>query len=145
MKRLACILTICISVFYLSSCQININIPEIPFFTVEEDAKRQILCQDLYFVTESGEKIADGKMIEYELTDADRSYQLYWVMETEKTSNKEVVFESSDPMVKVNSLGLVTFLEETDVIITIRAIDGSGRTDSITLVPIRGGGIVEIL
>ena len=110
-----------------------------------EDARRQILCQDLYFVTESGEKIEDGEMIEYKLTDSNISYQLYWVMETGETSNKEVTFESSDPMVKVNNLGLVTFLEETDVIITIRAIDGSGRTDSITLVPIRGGGIVEIL
>ncbi|MBO5736456.1 MAG: hypothetical protein J6S04_01485 [Clostridia bacterium] len=109
-----------------------------------EDSRRQILCQDIYFVTESGEKIEDGEMIEYKLTDANISYQLYWVMETEKTSNKEVVFESSDPMVKVNNLGLVTFLEETDVIITIRAIDGSGRTDSITLVPKRGGGIVDI-
>ena len=110
-----------------------------------EDARRQILCQDLYFVTETGEKVEDGEMIEYKLTDSNISYQLYWVMETGETSNKEVEFESSDPMVKVNSLGLVTFLEETDVIITIRAIDGSGRTDSITLVPIRGGGIVEIL
>ena len=110
-----------------------------------EDARRQILCQDLYFVTETGEKVEDGEMIEYKLTDSNISYQLYWVMETGETSNKEVEFESSDPMVKVNSLGLVTFLEETDVVITIRAIDGSGRTDSITLVPIRGGGIVEIL
>ena len=109
-----------------------------------EDSRRQILCQDLYFVTESGEKIEDGEMVEYKLTDSNISYQLYWVMETGETSNKEVVFESSDPMVKVNNLGLVTFLEETDVIITIRAIDGSGRTDSITLVPKRGGGIVDI-
>ena len=144
MKRLACILTICISVFYLSSCQININIPEIPFFTVEEDAKRQILCQDLYFVTETGEKVEDGEMIEYKLTDSNISYQLYWVMETGETSNKEVEFESSDPMVKVNSLGLVIFLEETDVIITIRAIDGSGKTDNITLVPKRMGDKVDL-
>ena len=109
-----------------------------------EDSRKQILCQELYFVTENGEMIEDGEMIEYKLTDSNISYQLYWVMETGATSNKEVVFESSDPMVKVNSLGLVTFLEETDVVITIRALDGSGRTDSITLVPKRGGGIVEI-
>ena len=109
-----------------------------------EDARRQILCRDLYFVSESGEKIEDGAMIEYKLTDSNISYQLYWVMETSEVSNKEVVFESSDPMVKVNNLGLVTFLEETDVVITIRAIDGSGKTDSITLVPKRGGGIVDM-
>jgi hypothetical protein len=109
-----------------------------------EDARKQILCRDIYFVTESGEKIEDGEMIEYKLTDSNISYQLYWVMETKETSNKEVVFESSDPMVKVNSEGLITFLEETDVVITIRAIDGSGKTDSITLVPKRGGGIVDM-
>ena len=109
-----------------------------------EDSRKQILCQELYFVTENGDVIEDGEMIEYKLTDSNISYQLYWVMETGATSNKEVVFESSDPMVKVNSLGLVTFLEETDVVITIRAIDGSGKTDSITLVPKRGGGIVDI-
>ena len=109
-----------------------------------EDARRQILCQDLYFVSESGEKIEDGEMIEYKLTDANISYQLHWVMETSEASNKEVVFESSDPMVKVNSLGLITFLEEVDVVITIRAIDGSGKTDSITLVPKRGGGVVDM-
>ena len=109
-----------------------------------EDSRKQILCQDLYFTTESGEKIEDGEKIEYKLTDSNISYQLYWVMETDKASNKEVIFESSDPMVKVNSLGLVTFLEETDVTITIRAIDGSGKTDSITFLPKRGGGIVEL-
>jgi hypothetical protein len=109
-----------------------------------EDARKQILCRDIYFVTESGEKIEDGEMIEYKLTDSNISYQLYWVMETKETSNKEVVFESSDPMVKVNSEGLITFLEETDVVITIRAIDGSGKTDSITLVPKRGGGVVDM-
>ena len=65
-------------------------------------------------------------------------------METDKTSNKEVIFKSDNPLVKVNSLGLVTFLEETDVVITIEAADGSGKMDSITLVPKRGGGIVDM-
>lgn len=110
-----------------------------------EDARAQILCKDLYFAAESGEKIEDGEMIEVKLTDSNRSYQLYWVMETDKTSNKEVEFISSKPnRVKVNSLGLVTFLDDTDVVITIRAKDGSEKTDSITLVPKRGGGIVDI-
>ena len=109
-----------------------------------EDSRRQILCEDLYFVNELGEKYEDGEMIEFTLTDSNMSYQLAWIMETDKTSNKEVVFESDNPLVKVNALGLVTFLEETDVVITIRAIDGSGKTDSITLVPKRGGGIVDM-
>lgn len=108
-----------------------------------EDSRKQILCEDLYFVTESGEKIEDGKMIEYQLTGSNISYQLYWVMESDKTSNKEVKFKSDNPLVMVNDLGLVTFLEETDVVITIKAIDGSEKTDSITLVPKRSGGIIE--
>ena len=104
-----------------------------------EDARRQILCQDIYFVDDSGEKIEDGEMIEFTVSDTNMSYQLHWIMIAKDTSNKEVVFESSDPLVKVNSLGLVTFLEEVDVVITIRVIDGSGKTDKITLVPKRGG------
>ena len=111
-----------------------------------EDSRAQILCKDLYFTTASGEKIEDGEMIEVKLTDANMSYQLYWIMETEQTSNKEVEFISSKPnRVKVNSLGLITFLEETDVVITIRAKDGSEQMDSITLIPKRGGGIVDII
>ena len=111
-----------------------------------EDFRTEILCQELYFATESGEKIEDNQSIEVKLTDANMSYQLYWVMETAQTSNKEVEFISSKPnRVKVNSLGLVTFLEETDVVITIRAKDGSEQMDSITLMPKRGGGIVDII
>lgn len=105
-----------------------------------EDARKQILCQDIYFVNDSGEKIEDGEMIEFSVSDTNMSYQLHWIMVAKDTSNKEVVFESSDPdAVKVNSLGLVTFFDEVDVVITIRVIDGSGKTDSITLVPKRGG------
>lgn len=108
-----------------------------------EDARRQILCEEIYFVDDYGEKIEDGEMIEVVLTDTTISYQLYWTMITGKTSNREVVFESDNPMVKVNSVGLVTFLEETAVVITIKTIDGSGQSDSITLIPKRGGGIVD--
>ena len=108
-----------------------------------EDSRRQILCQDIYFVDANGEKIEDGEMIEYSLVGSDINYQLYWVMETDKTSNKEVVFESSNALVKVNSVGLVTFLDDVAAVITVRTIDGSGKTDSITLIPKRGGGIVD--
>ena len=109
-----------------------------------EDTRRQILCQDIYFVTESGEKIEDGEMIEYKLEGSNRSYQLYWVMETSETSNKEVMFESDNPYVLVSDDGLVTFVKMVDAVITVKAIDGSGKMDSITLVPIRGGGNVDI-
>lgn len=108
-----------------------------------EDSRRQILCQDIYFVDANGEKIEDGEMIEYELVGSDINYQLYWVMETDKTSNKEVVFESSNALVKVNSEGLVMFIEEVPVVITVRAVDGSGKSDSITLVPKSGDVVVD--
>ena len=99
------------------------------------DPNKQVLCQDLYFVDANSEKIADGETIQLTLTDTNRSYQLYWVMETDKTSNKEVVFESSNPLVKVNAVGLVTFLDDVSAVITVKAIDGSGKMDSITLIP----------
>ena len=108
-----------------------------------EDSRRQILCQDIYFVDANGEKIEDGEMIEYSLVGSDINYQLYWVMETDKTSNKEVIFESSNTLVKVNSEGLVMFIEEVPVVITIRATDGSGKSDSVTLVPKSGDIVVD--
>ena len=108
-----------------------------------EDSRRQILCQDIYFVDANGEKIEDGEMIEYELVGSDINYQLYWVMETDKTSNKEVIFESSNALVKVNSEGLVMFIEEVPVVITVRAVDGSGKSDSVTLVPKSGDVVVD--
>ena len=47
-------------------------------------------------------------------------------------------FVSSKPeSVIIDQTGIVTFLEETDVVITIRAMDGSGKSDSITLIPVR--------
>ena len=108
-----------------------------------EDSRRQILCQDIYCVDANGEKIEDGEMIEYELVGSDINYQLYWVMETDKTSNKEVIFESSNTLVKVNSEGLVMFIEEVPVVITVRATDGSGKSDSVTLVPKAGDIVVD--
>ncbi len=133
------------------------------FGSAIEDARSKILCRDLYFVYAEdvyeedketgemkkvgvkGEKIEDGVMITVNPTDANMSYQLVWVMETDKTSNKEVLFTSSKPnRVTVNpDTGLVTFLEKTDVVITIEAKDGSGKMDSITLVSKRGGGIAQ--
>ena len=99
------------------------------------DPNKQVLCQKLYFVDANNEEIADNETIQLTLTDTNRSYQLYWVMETDKTSNKEVVFESSNPLVKVNAVGLVTFLDDVSAVITVKAIDGSGEKDSITLIP----------
>ena len=108
-----------------------------------EDANKQILCKDIYFTYENGEKIEED-MIEFKLTDSNRTYKLYWKIEAEDTTLQEVEFESSEEMVKVNKYGEVTFLEDISVVITIRAKDGSGKWDKITLAPELGGGEVEI-
>ncbi len=103
-----------------------------------EDARKDVLCEDIYFVTETGEKIDDDVGIEVELSDTKLSYKLYWKIIAKNTTKKEVEFVSSKPeSVIIDQTGIVTFLEETDVVITIRAMDGSGKSDSITLIPVR--------
>ncbi len=103
-----------------------------------EDARKDVLCEDIYFVTETGEKIDDDVGIEVELSDTKLSYKLYWEIIAKNTTKKEVEFVSSKPeSVIIDQTGIVTFLEETDVVITIRATDGSGKSDSITLIPVR--------
>ena len=103
-----------------------------------EDARKDVLCEDIYFVTETGEKIDDDVGIEVELSDTKLSYKLYWKIIAKNTTKKEVEFVSSKPeSVIIDQTGIVTFLEETDVVITIRATDGSGKSDSITLIPVR--------
>ncbi|MBR4943656.1 MAG: Ig-like domain-containing protein [Clostridia bacterium] len=108
-----------------------------------EDSHAQILCKDVYFTTESGERIEE-ELVEYQISDSNRSYKLYWKLEAKDVTQKEVTFISSKPeKVFVDESGLVTFIEITDVTITICVTDGSGKTDSITLVPKRGGGVIE--
>lgn len=116
-----------------------------------EDARSKILCKEIYFVYSEGEnkgqKIADGEIIEL---GADVfaegkvwEYKLEYVIDTEKTSNKEVTFYTDKQEVKVTSSGVVVFSEKTDVTITVKVMDGSEKEDQITLIPVRGGGIVE--
>ena len=114
------------------------------FGGIIENSYAQILCKDVYFVSESGEKMEE-ELVSYSVSASNRSYQLYWKLEAKDVTQKEVKFISSKPeKVFVDASGLVTFIEETDVTITIYVTDGSGLTDSITLVPKRGGGVVEI-
>ncbi len=103
-----------------------------------EDARKDVLCEDIYFVDEAGVKIEDNVGLEVELSDTQLSYRLYWQIVAKNTTNKEVEFLSSKPeSVIIDQTGIVTFLEETDVVITIRVLDGSGKNDSITLIPVR--------
>lgn len=99
---------------------------------------KTVYSEDVYFVTKEGEKIPDDTTLEIKLSDADISYQLYWVVETKRTTKKEVTFVSNKPEeVIVDKTGLVTFLIETDAIITVSTMDGSEKSDSITVVPVR--------
>ena len=114
------------------------------FGKIIEDLRADVLCEDIYFTYETGEKIEDGVSIEVTLTDSKASYQLYWALGPENVSNKEVSFTSSKPeYVVIDGTGNVTFFEDVDVVINIKALDGSGKTDSIMLIPKRntsGGG-----
>jgi hypothetical protein len=105
-----------------------------------------VKCNEIYFVYENGEKIEDGKIIEVELSDTKMSYQLHYVITPDKATDKSVSFISSKPNeVSVSATGQVTFLRETDVTIIVRTLDGSSKSDTITLIPKRNtSGDVEI-
>ena len=108
------------------------------FGKIIEDIRANVLCEEIYFTYETGEKIEDGVQVKVTLSDSNASYQLYWTLDPDKTSNKEVSFTSSKPeYVLISETGLVTFIEDVDVVIIIKAEDGSGKTDSITLIPER--------
>ena len=101
-----------------------------------EDLRDTILCEEIYFTYETGEKIEDDVLLEVSLSPSNRGYQLHWEISPENASNKEVEFISSKPdLVVVDNTGMVTFFVDVDVIITVRTLDGSGKMDSITLVP----------
>jgi len=109
-----------------------------------EDARAERLCKEIYFVDENGEKIPDGVNIEYSFEGSVISYQLSWVLVAEDTTQKEVEFISNNELVLVTNTGLVTFLDtEASAEITVMAKDGSGKTDTIVLMPtLKGGGQV---
>ncbi len=103
------------------------------------------MITDLYFTYQDGTKIEDEvEYIQVELTDSVRDYQLYWVVAPEDASNQKVSFSCDRPdSVIVSESGLVTFIDDIDVRITVTTLDGSYITDTIVLVPkidISGGG-----
>ena len=99
---------------------------------------RNVKTQEIYFTYENGEKIEDDVTLEVELSDKEISYQLHWKAEPDNVTDKSVTFISSKPdLVFVSDEGLVTFLVETDVSITIKTLDESNKSDTIVLVPQR--------
>ncbi|MBQ8658871.1 MAG: hypothetical protein IJ506_07020 [Clostridia bacterium] len=101
------------------------------------NANNNILCREIYFTYEDGEKIEDDKRLSVVIDDMNNSYKLYYEMLPAKTTNREVRFVSSDPQVLVDDTGMVTFLYRKSVTITVFTEDGSNLSDSIILVPVR--------
>ena len=99
-----------------------------------ESSYNDSTCREVYFTTEDGTRLAADEIITVERPEW--GYQLYYGFEPEDTTNKTVIFTSSKPdKVTVNERGLVTFIEDTDVNITISS--NNGKTATITLVPKR--------
>ena len=99
-----------------------------------ESAYKDVTCQGVYFMTESGERIDEDSVVEVERPD--RGYQLYCGFDPEETTDKTLKYTTSKPdKVKVNDTGYVTFFEDTDVTITITS--SNGKTATIKLVPKR--------
>jgi len=110
-----------------------------------ENAFKETKCTDIYFTNADYEKLRDGYDIYVDTSHGNIDYQLYWVVSPDNTTNKEVVFESSEPdKVLVSKTGRVTFIEDVDVIITVTAVDGSNRSDSVTLRPKQKKGDVDM-
>ena len=110
------------------------------------NAVKKIPVQYINFTYADGSVIADGVDIEVDTTSS-IDFQLYWEVGPDEAVNKEVSFISSRPdQVKVDpKTGFVTFIEDVDVTITVKSLDGSNVSDSIHLIPYdKDGGEVEI-
>ena len=72
------------------------------FGKVIEETRRDVVCQDIYFIDENGLKIEDGVPIIVDI-DSDAlkpiRYKLKWKIITSKTTEKTVVIETSDKSV----------------------------------------------
>lgn len=111
-----------------------------------ENAHKETKCTDIYFTNADYEKLRDGYDIYVDTSHGKIDYQLYWVVSPDNTTDKSVVFESSEPdSVLVSPTGRVTFIEDVSVIITITAADGSNRSDSVKLIPLSKKGTVDDL
>ena len=99
-----------------------------------ESNYKSVDCREIYFTTEDGTRLESDAVLE--VPRPDRGYQLYYEMLPEDVTETTVRFTSGKPdMVLVNDSGYVTFIEDTDVVITISS--QNGKTATITLVPKR--------
>ena len=115
------------------------------FGKVIEETRRDVLCQDIYFVDENGIKIEDGVPIMIEIDDQSLKpirYKLKWKIITKSTTDKTVEVVASDNTVSYDygsgELVISPYCNKS-VVITVRATDGSEKYDTITLIPIGEG------
>jgi hypothetical protein len=112
------------------------------FGKVIEETRRDVYCQEIYFVDENGMKIEDGAPIMVEIEKDSYKpirYQLKWQIITNSTTNKEVSVEFSENTVSYdygNGELVISPYCNKSVVITVRTTDGSGKFDTITLIPI---------
>ena len=121
------------------------------FGKVIEETRRDVLCQEIYFVDEDGMKIEDDMPIIIKFDDATPiiRYKLQWKIVAVNTTDKTVNIEIDGEGVGYDPGGeeLVLYADafESPVDITIRVMDGSEKTDTITLIPVKeSGGDIEI-
>ena len=93
-------------------------------------------CREVYFTTADGVRLTSEAVVEVSLLEMQNGYQLYFKLDPEDTSDVPVTFTTSKPeIVMVSETGLVTFREDTDVVITVSS--KNGKTATIQLVPKR--------
>ncbi len=121
------------------------------FGKVIEETRRDVLCQEIYFVDEDGMKIEDDMPIIIKFDDETPiiRYKLQWKIVAENTTDKTVNVEIDGEGVAYDPgrEELVLYVDgfESPVDVTVRVMDGSEKTDTITLIPVKeGGGNIEI-
>ena len=111
------------------------------FGKVIEETRRDVVCQEIYFIDENGMKIEDGIPIVVDIdTDSLKPvrYKLKWKIITASTTEKTVIVETSDKSVSYDygrgELVISPYCKKS-VVITVRTTDGSEKYDTITLIP----------
>ena len=110
---------------------------------VIEETRRDVLCQEIYFIDEDGMKIEDDVPIIIEFNDQTPiiRYKLQWKIVLESTTNKTVNVEIEGDCVRYDpgemELVIYTVDFNAPVEVTVRVMDGSEKTDTITLLPAR--------
>lgn len=93
-------------------------------------------CREVCFTTADGTRLTSEDVLEVSEYEMSTEYRLYYKLDPEDTTDVPVTFTTSKPeIVSVNEKGIVTFREDTDVVITVST--ANGKTATIQLVPKR--------